>query len=60
MVDDDLKKEFKRTVEDMGLTSTAAVTLFMQQVVNQKRIPFNPTYTKKQYDLKNTDLKFLD
>ena len=45
MVDDDLKKEFKRTVEDMGLTSTA--TLFMQQVVNQKRIPFNPTYTKK-------------
>ncbi|MDU8978488.1 MAG: type II toxin-antitoxin system RelB/DinJ family antitoxin [Lactobacillus paragasseri] len=47
MVDDDLKKEFKRTVENMGLTSTAAVTLFMQQVVNQKRIPFNPTYTKK-------------
>lgn len=47
MVDDDLKEEFKRTVEDMGLTSTAAVTLFMQQVVNQKRIPFNPTYTKK-------------
>lgn len=48
MVDDDLKKEFRKTVEDMGLTSTATVTLFMQQVVNQKRIPFNPTYTKKQ------------
>ena len=47
MVNDDLKKEFKKTVENMGLTSTAAITLFMQQVANQQKIPFNPTYIKK-------------
>lgn len=48
MVEAQLKNKFKETVNKMGLTPTAALTLFMQQVVNQQRIPFTPTYKKKK------------
>ena len=35
-----LKKEAEETLKSMGLTMSAAVTLYFRQVVNQRRIPF--------------------
>lgn len=49
MVDPNLKESFGSTVKKMGLTPTAAITLFMQQVVNQKKIPFTPKYKDDQF-----------
>ena len=35
-----LKKEAEEMLKSMGLTMSAAVTLYFRQVVNQRRIPF--------------------
>ena len=39
-VDDTLKKIFDMICDDFGLTSTAAITVFMKTVVRERRIPF--------------------
>lgn len=39
-VDDTLKKKFDMICDDFGLTSTAAITVFMKTVVRERRIPF--------------------
>lgn len=39
-VDDSLKKNFDKLCEEFGLTSTAALTVFMKAVVRERRIPF--------------------
>ena len=38
-VDDTLKKKFDMICDDFGFTSTAAITVFMQTVVRERRIP---------------------
>jgi len=40
-VDDSLKKNFDKLCEEFGLTSTAALTVFMKAVVRERRIPFD-------------------
>lgn len=48
-VDDELKKGFDSLCDDFGLTSTAAITLFMKAVVRECRIPFEiKSQTRKQ------------
>ena len=39
-VDDSLKKNFDKLCDEFGLTSTAALTVFMKAVVRERRIPF--------------------
>ena len=39
-VDDSLKKKFDALCDEFGLTSTAALTVFMKAVVRESRIPF--------------------
>lgn len=39
-VDDSLKKKFDALCDEFGLTSTAALTVFMKAVVRERRIPF--------------------
>ena len=39
-VDDSLKKNFDKLCDEFGLTSTAALTVFMKTVVRERRIPF--------------------
>ena len=39
-VDDSLKKNFDKLCEEFGLTSTAALTVFMKAVVRERKIPF--------------------
>lgn len=42
-MDSDLKKEMEETCREMGLTATAAYTLFAKKVTREKRIPFEIT-----------------
>ena len=37
-VDDSLKKNFDQLCDEFGLTSTAALTVFMKAVVRERRI----------------------
>lgn len=39
----ELKKEMEQTCEKMGLTMTAAFTMFAKTVVAEQRIPFEVT-----------------
>ena len=39
-IDEDLKREFKKVCKENGLTMTKAITLFMETVIREKRIPF--------------------
>lgn len=39
-MDEDLKKSMEQTCKDMGLTMTAAFTMFATKVTKEKRIPF--------------------
>jgi DNA-damage-inducible protein J len=39
-MDEDLKREFDNLCQDLGLTMTAAFTVFAKTVVRQQRIPF--------------------
>lgn len=39
-VDVDLKREFDKTAEEIGMTSTAALTVFMKRFVNDGGFPF--------------------
>ena len=49
-MDEDLKKSMEQTCKDMGLTLTAAFTMFATKVSREKRIPFeivaDPFYSK--------------
>ena len=39
-VDSELKRKTKETLDNLGLTTTQAVTIFLKQVVLQKDLPF--------------------
>jgi DNA-damage-inducible protein J len=39
-MDEDLKKSLEKTCSDMGLSMTAAFTIFAKKVSREKRIPF--------------------
>ena len=39
-MDEDLKKSMEQTCKDMGLTLTAAFTMFATKVTREQRIPF--------------------
>lgn len=40
-MDDDLKKDMEETCKDLGLSMTAAFTIFAKKVTREKRIPFD-------------------
>lgn len=39
-VDEKLKIEAEQTFRSMGLTISSAINIFLQQVVNQRKLPF--------------------
>ena len=49
-MDEKLKKDMEKTCKDMGLTLTAAFTMFATKVTQEQRIPFeivaDPFYSK--------------
>jgi len=53
-MDAELKKEMEETCKEMGLTTTAAYTLFAKKVTQEQRIPFeitaDPFYSSKNME----------
>ena len=53
-MDADLKKSMEETCRKMGLTMTAAFTMFATKVTREQRIPFeitaDPFYSKENLD----------
>lgn len=49
-VDATLKKEAESLFKDLGLSLSAAITVFLKQAVKQKKIPFELTNTVSQPD----------
>ncbi len=53
-MDEDLKKSMEQTCKDMGLTLTAAFTMFATKVTREQRIPFeivaDPFYSKENME----------
>lgn len=49
-IDKDVKETAETTLNDMGLTMSAAITVFLKTVAREKRIPFeisaDPFYSK--------------
>lgn len=50
-VDDDLKRNAERTFDDIGLSMSAAINIFLKTVVRENRIPFelsaDPFYNRE-------------
>ena len=50
-VDDELKRSAERTLDDIGLSMSAAINIFLKTVVRENRIPFelysDPFYSKE-------------
>ena len=59
-VDDTLKKNFDNICEDFGLTSTAAITVFMKTVVRERRIPFEIKASTKEQINKEAWAAFIE
>ena len=53
-MDEDLKRAMEATCKEMGLTATAAYTLFAKKVTQEQRIPFeivaDPFYSAKNME----------
>ncbi len=52
-IDDDLKEEADEVLKDIGLNMTSALTLFLQQVVNKRSIPFPLEASDPFYSIEN-------
>lgn len=71
-LDEDVKKSMEKACADMGLSMSAAFTIFAKKVGREKRIPFevsaDPFYSesniryleKKMVDYKEGRLKFAE
>jgi len=50
-IDEDLKEDFDDFCNEVGLTTTGAITMFVKTTVREQRIPFDiiadPFYSKK-------------
>ena len=50
-VDDDVKRNAEKTLNDIGLSMSTAINIFLKTVAREKRIPFeltaDPFYSEK-------------
>lgn len=50
-IDDDVKRNAEKTLEDIGLSMSAAINIFLKTVVRENRIPFelsaDPFYNRE-------------
>ncbi len=52
-IDEELKIEADEVLNEIGLNMTAALTMFLQQVVNKRAIPFVPEAIDPFYSIEN-------
>ena len=55
-VDDSLKKNFDKLCDEFGLTSTAALTVFMKAAVRERKIPFE-VKTESEEEVRSRGLR---
>ena len=53
-IDDDLKRDCEVVLEDLGLSMSGAVTLFLKQVVKQRAIPFIISCDRHQPEMRDS------
>lgn len=49
-VDAELKKQSEKVLSSIGLDMTSAIRLFLTQVVNQRKIPFEPSAPEEVFN----------
>ena len=52
-IEDDVKTSAEKALKDMGLTMSAAITMFLVKVGREKRIPFEVTANAPFYSEEN-------
>ncbi len=52
-IEDDIKTSAEKALKDMGLTMSAAITMFLVKVGREKRIPFEVTANDPFYSEEN-------
>ena len=64
-VDDDVKREAEKVLDDIGLSMSAAINVFLKKVAREKRIPFelsaDPFYSEsniRYLEQKMADYKY--
>ena len=54
-VDDDVKRNAERILEDIGLSMSTAINIFLKAVVRENKIPFvlsaEPFYSKDNFEI---------
>ena len=58
-MDADLKREFDKVCNDLGLTMTTAVTILAKKMTREKRIPFDPFYSESNLAALNHSIQQL-
>lgn len=59
-MDEKLKKEFDKLVEEMGMNATTAFNIFARAVVREKKIPFEINTTESKNEQKLTKKQLLE
>lgn len=64
-MDEQLKKDFDKFCEDIGMTMTTAICVFAKKVVREQRIPFeitaeDPFYSKANMEYLERVIKKID
>lgn len=64
-MDEQLKKDFDKFCEDIGMTMTTAICVFAKKVVREQRIPFeitadDPFYSKTNMEYLEKVIKDID
>lgn len=63
-MDEELKKDFENTLDDIGLTTTTAFTVFAKAVTKQHKIPFeliaDPFWSEKNQKCLRRAIKNLE
>lgn len=60
-IDEDVKRKAERALDDMGLTMSAAITIFLKKVGREHRIPFevsaDPFYSESNINYLEQKMK---
>ena len=54
-IDEDVKQRAERALDEMGLTMSAAITVFLTKVARERRIPFEVTANDPFYSAANME-----
>ena len=54
-IDEEVKQRAERALDEMGLTMSAAITVFLTKVARERRIPFEVTANDPFYSAANME-----